>query len=66
MQFSLGCLILMGFMTEKNINIYTKHDKNYASDRETIELLKSFKRIKDHVIRKRMTDLLRSISLKDR
>jgi transcriptional regulator with XRE-family HTH domain len=40
-------------------------DEGSASDRETIEILKSFKRIKDHAIRKRMADLLRSISLKD-
>jgi transcriptional regulator with XRE-family HTH domain len=36
-----------------------------ASDRETIEILKSFKRIKDHALRKRVADLLRTLSLKE-
>lgn len=36
-----------------------------ASDRETLEVLKSFKRIKDHALRKRVADLLRTLSLKD-
>jgi transcriptional regulator with XRE-family HTH domain len=36
-----------------------------ASDRETLEVLKSFKRIKDHAVRKRMADLLRTIALKE-
>lgn len=36
-----------------------------ASDRESIEALKSFRRIKDHAVRKRIADLLRTMSLKD-
>jgi transcriptional regulator with XRE-family HTH domain len=36
-----------------------------ASDRETLEVLKSFKRIKDRTLRKRIADLLRIMSLKD-
>ena len=36
-----------------------------ASDRESLEVLKSFKRIKDYALRKRIADLLRSMSLKD-
>ncbi len=36
-----------------------------ASDRESIELLKSFKRISDPALRKRIADLLRTISIKD-
>lgn len=36
-----------------------------ASDRETLEVLKSFKRIQDHALRKRVADLLRTLSLKD-
>lgn len=36
-----------------------------TSDRETLEVIKSFKRIKDHALRKRVADLLRALSLKD-
>ncbi len=36
-----------------------------ATDRETLEVLKSFKRIKDHLLRKRVADMLRAMSLKD-
>ncbi len=36
-----------------------------ASDRESLEMLKSFKRIQDYALRKRIADLLRSMSLKD-
>lgn len=36
-----------------------------ATDRETLEVLKSFKRIKDHQLRKRIADMLRALSLKD-
>lgn len=36
-----------------------------ATDRETLEVLKSFKRIKDHLLRKRIADMLRAMSLKD-
>ena len=36
-----------------------------VSDRESIEIVKSFKRIKDHAVRKRIADLLRTLSLKD-
>ena len=38
---------------------------NAASDRESLEVLKSFKRIKDYALRKRVADLLRSMSLKN-
>lgn len=33
-----------------------------ASDRESLEVMKSFKRIKEPVIRKRLADLLRAVS----
>ena len=36
-----------------------------VSDRETLEVLKSFRRIKDYALRKRLADLLRTISLKE-
>ena len=36
-----------------------------ATDRETLELLKSFKRIKDYSLRKRIADMLRTLSLKN-
>ncbi|HEU5048424.1 MAG TPA: helix-turn-helix transcriptional regulator [Rickettsiales bacterium] len=36
-----------------------------ASDREAIEAMKSFRRIKDHALRKRVADLLRTMSLKE-
>ncbi len=36
-----------------------------ASDRESLEILKSFKRIKDYALRKRIADMLRSLALKD-
>lgn len=36
-----------------------------ATDRETLEMLKSFKRIKDYSLRKRIADMLRTLSLKD-
>ena len=36
-----------------------------VSERETLEVLKSFKRIKDYALRKRVADLLRTLSLKD-
>jgi len=39
-------------------------EEKTASDRETLEVLKSFKRIKDHATRKRVADLLRTLSLK--
>lgn len=35
-----------------------------ATDRETLEIIKSFKNIQDHLLRKRFADLLRAISLK--
>lgn len=35
---------------------------NTASDRESLEMMKSFKRIKEPVIRKRLADLLRAIA----
>lgn len=35
-----------------------------ATDREALELLKSFKRIRDHATRKRVSDLVRTISIK--
>ena len=40
-------------------------DFKAATDRETLEVLKSFKRIKDHLLRKRVADMLRAMSLKD-
>lgn len=40
-------------------------ERTSASDRETLEVLKSFKRLKDHATRKRIADLLRTLSLKD-
>lgn len=40
-------------------------DFKAATDRETLEVLKSFKRIKDHLLRKRIADMLRAMSLKD-
>ncbi len=36
-----------------------------VSDRESVEIVKSFRRIKDHAVRKRVADLLRTLSLKD-
>jgi transcriptional regulator with XRE-family HTH domain len=36
-----------------------------ASDRESLEILKSFKEIRDYAVRKRLADLLRSLSLKE-
>ena len=36
-----------------------------VSDRESVEILKSFRRIKDHALRKRLADLMRTLSLKD-
>ncbi len=36
-----------------------------ASDRESIEIVKSFKRIKDQALRKRLADLVRTLSLKE-
>jgi len=36
-----------------------------ATDREALEVLKSFKRIKDHSLRKRIADMLRTLSLKE-
>ena len=35
---------------------------NTASDRESLEMMKSFKRIKEPVIRKRLADLLRAVA----
>lgn len=40
-------------------------EEKTASDRESIEAIKSFRRIKDHALRKRVADLLRTMSLKD-
>lgn len=40
-------------------------DFKVATERETLEVLKSFKRIKDHMLRKRIADMLRALSLKD-
>lgn len=40
-------------------------DYKVATDRETLEVLKSFKRIRDHLLRKRIADMLRAVSLKD-
>ncbi|MEK6746609.1 MAG: helix-turn-helix transcriptional regulator [Pseudomonadota bacterium] len=37
------------------------HD-NKASDRESLEMMKSFKRIKEPVVRKRLADLLRAVA----
>lgn len=36
--------------------------ENNASDRESLEVMKSFKRIKEPVIRKRLADLLRAVA----
>ncbi|MES2984718.1 MAG: helix-turn-helix transcriptional regulator [Pseudomonadota bacterium] len=36
-----------------------------VSDRESIEIVKSFRRIKDHALRKRLADLLRTLSLRE-
>ena len=36
-----------------------------ATDRESLELLKSFKQIKDYSVRKRIADMLRILSQKD-
>lgn len=36
--------------------------ENKASDRESLEMMKSFKRIKEPVVRKRLADLLRAIA----
>lgn len=36
-----------------------------ASDREALEVIKSFKSIKDYAVRKRFADMLRTIALKD-
>lgn len=41
-----------------------EYEENAASDRESIELMKSFRRIKDHILRKRTADLLRTMSTK--
>ncbi len=38
------------------------NNDNMASDRESLEMMKSFKRIKNPVVRKRIADLLRAIS----
>ena len=45
--------------------VHAAHDENTASDRESLEILKSFKSIKDYALRKRVSDLLRTLSLKD-
>lgn len=37
-------------------------DNNSASDREALEIMKSFKRVKEPVIRKRLADLLRAVA----
>ncbi len=50
-----------GFAEERET--FDEENKS-ASDRETLEVLKSFKRIKDHASRKRIADLLRTLSLK--
>jgi transcriptional regulator with XRE-family HTH domain len=47
-----------------SLSVWAAGGKN-ASDRESLEILKSFKRIKDYGVRKRIADLLRSLSLKD-
>lgn len=36
--------------------------ENKASDRESLEMMKSFKRIKEPVVRKRLADLLRAVA----
>ncbi len=36
--------------------------ENVASDRESLEVMKSFKRIKEPIIRKRLADLLRAVA----
>lgn len=36
-----------------------------VSDRESVEIVKSFRRIKDHALRKRLADLLRTLSVKE-
>ncbi len=40
----------------------TFEHENIASDRESLEMMKSFKRIKEPAVRKRLADLLRAIS----
>ncbi len=40
----------------------TAFDHETASDRESLEMMKSFKRIKEPAVRKRLADLLRAIS----
>lgn len=42
-----------------------EYEGRTASDREAIEAMKSFRRIKDHALRKRVADLLRTMSLKE-
>lgn len=40
-------------------------EEGNASDRESIEIVKSFKRIKDQALRKRLADLLRTLAIKE-
>lgn len=43
----------------------TEEDTKPMSDRESIEIIKSFRGIKDHALRKRLADLLRTLSQKE-
>jgi len=38
------------------------HKSNTVSDRESLEIMKAFKRIKEQVIRKRLADLVRAVA----
>ncbi|MFW0776529.1 MAG: helix-turn-helix domain-containing protein [Rickettsiales bacterium] len=40
----------------------TFEHKNRVSDREALEMMKAFKRIKEQVIRKRLSDLVRAVA----
>ena len=42
--------------------IKSSHNSQLVSDRESLELMKAFKRIKEQVIRKRLADLVRAIA----
>ncbi len=59
----------ISIVTSKNLKLIAKTLEpsldDIASDRESIEILKSFKLIKDKSLRKRLADLLRSLSLKE-
>lgn len=51
--------VTSGFSEAATIEFF--HD-NKASDRESLEMMKSFKRIKEPVVRKRLADLLRAVA----